>query len=132
MPHNFRDRGAAAVEFALVLIPLSLLTFGIIAVGYAFHVQTVLDNAARDAVRYYALSEPANAASAAEDAAASALTPTFGPQSLDALVTIVTPLECTAGEIVTVTLTYNGDLPLASLIGWDLQLKGSGSMRCNG
>ncbi|MCT1433984.1 pilus assembly protein, partial [Dietzia maris] len=50
-----RDRGAAAVEFALVLPILLLLVLGILEFGRAYHVQTILSNAARDGVRVMAL-----------------------------------------------------------------------------
>jgi len=49
------DRGASAVEFALVAPLLLAILLGIIAFGHAFHVQSVLSNAARDAVRVVAL-----------------------------------------------------------------------------
>ncbi|WP_306231500.1 TadE family protein [Agrococcus beijingensis] len=136
MNRHRSDRGAAAVEFALVLPLLVILTFGIIFFGYAFHLQTILDNAARDAVRYYTLSEPAQASVAAQDAAAAALAPAFGSDALSSGNVTFSPalasLGCTDEEIVTVRLRYNGELPLADLFGWGTQLEGSGSMRCNG
>ncbi len=46
-----RDEGAAAVEFALVLLPLLFIAFGIIGFGLVFTQQQALSNAARDAAR---------------------------------------------------------------------------------
>lgn len=46
------ERGAAAVEFALVIFPLLMVLFGIINFGYAFAQQIALDNAARQGARY--------------------------------------------------------------------------------
>lgn len=46
-----RDRGAAAVEFALVLPVLLLLVLGSIDWGYFFYVQQVVTNAAREGAR---------------------------------------------------------------------------------
>lgn len=45
------ERGAAAVEFALVLIPLLIVVGGIINFGVAFANQISLDNAVRQAAR---------------------------------------------------------------------------------
>ena len=50
-----RDRGATAVEFALVLPLLLLLVFGIIDFGRALNAQVTLTEAAREGVRLAAL-----------------------------------------------------------------------------
>lgn len=50
-----RDRGAAAVEFALCLPLLLLLVFGIIDFGRALNAQITLTQAAREGVRLAAL-----------------------------------------------------------------------------
>src|SRR5215204_889408 len=47
-----RDEGAAAVEFALVVLPLLLLVFGIISFGLYFAGSLGLSNATREAARY--------------------------------------------------------------------------------
>jgi Flp pilus assembly protein TadG len=49
------DRGAAAVEFALVVIPLSMLVFGLLEFGIAFAQNLSLSNAARQGARYAAV-----------------------------------------------------------------------------
>lgn len=46
-----KDRGAAAVEFALILPILVLLVFGIIQYGYFFFQSTAVEAATRDASR---------------------------------------------------------------------------------
>jgi Flp pilus assembly protein TadG len=53
-----RDRGTAAVEFALVVPILLLIVFGIIDFGRALNAQIVLTGAARDGVRLAALGYP--------------------------------------------------------------------------
>lgn len=45
------DEGAAAVEFALILIPLLLLAFGIITFGFLFAQQQILNHAVREGAR---------------------------------------------------------------------------------
>lgn len=46
-----RDRGAAAVEFALLLLPLTLLLLGIINAGYLFGQKLALNQAVREGAR---------------------------------------------------------------------------------
>jgi Flp pilus assembly protein TadG len=53
-----RDRGAAAVEFALLLPVLLLLVFALIDLGRALNAQITLTQAAREGVRLAALSQP--------------------------------------------------------------------------
>ena len=45
------ERGAAAIEFALVMIPLLLIVGGILNFGLAFSQKLALDNAVRQAAR---------------------------------------------------------------------------------
>ncbi|SRR6266567_6634275 len=53
-----RDRGAAAVEFALMLPLLLLLLFGIIDFGRALNAQVTITQAAREGARLAALNQP--------------------------------------------------------------------------
>lgn len=46
------EDGAVAVEFALVVIPLMFMFFGIIGFGFLFSQQLSLSHAAREAARY--------------------------------------------------------------------------------
>lgn len=54
MPRKQRDRGAAAVEFALILPILLLLIGGIIDFGNLYYNQIIVSNAARDGARLVA------------------------------------------------------------------------------
>jgi Flp pilus assembly protein TadG len=54
-----RQRGAAAIEFALLALPLATLTFGITEFGRALHQFNTIAKSARDAVRYQSTGTPA-------------------------------------------------------------------------
>ncbi len=45
-------RGATFTEFAIVALPMLMITFGIIAFGMAVYSYSFVSNSARDAVRY--------------------------------------------------------------------------------
>jgi hypothetical protein len=47
-----RQRGAVAIEFAIVLIPLTMLLFGIAELGRAFYQYDTIVKATRSAARY--------------------------------------------------------------------------------
>ncbi|GAB2834599.1 TadE/TadG family type IV pilus assembly protein [Lentzea nigeriaca] len=129
-PASNRDRGAAAVEFALVLPVLLLVMCGIIDFGRALHAQVVLTQAAREGARLAALGEP-DTVSRTRDAAGSLtaveVDVTACPANLaaaDAVVTVThdftfaTPIDAIAG-------TFGGDIG-------PITLSGKGVMRCQG
>ena len=60
MPRKQRDRGAAAVEFALILPILLLLIGGIIDFGNLYYNQIIVSNAARDGARLVSANPVAN------------------------------------------------------------------------
>ena len=64
-----RESGQALVEFALVLLPLTIILFGIIQFGFLFGGQTGLVNAAREAARYAATLPAANSTTTTVNAA---------------------------------------------------------------
>jgi Flp pilus assembly protein TadG len=67
------ETGAAAVEFALVLIPLLLLILGTIDWGYYFYVREIVADAARAGARAGSL-DPASASTTATNTATAFLT----------------------------------------------------------
>lgn len=54
-------RGAAAVEFALLLIPLLTLVFGVIEYGRALHQYNSLAKTVRDSARFLSVENPSDA-----------------------------------------------------------------------
>lgn len=46
-----RERGAVALEFAVIVLPFLVVVFGIVILSFLFVAQSLLDNAARDAAR---------------------------------------------------------------------------------
>lgn len=73
-PHP-KDRGAAAVELALLLPMLLLIVFGVIDFGRAFNAQVTLTQAAREGGRLAALGQPDGDVTARTQTAATGLNP---------------------------------------------------------
>lgn len=123
------ERGAAAVEFALVLPLLVLLLVGIAEFGRAYHIQATLSGAAREGVRVMALrNDPAAARSATRSAAL--------PVALSDGQIAVTPTSCAATGLTspgtaTVTATQNITF-IGGFFGANITLTGRGVMQCNG
>lgn len=123
------ERGAAAVEFALVLPVLLVLVLGIAEFGRVFNVQTMLSQAAREGARSMALSNSTTSARSAVKNAAPTLNLT------DSQI-MVAPAACptsstTAVTNASVTVTYHVGF-LTTLFGSGLNVTGKGVMRCNG
>jgi len=124
------EHGAGAVEFAFIVPLLLMLVIGIAEFGHAFQVQGTLSAAAREGARVMALqNDPAAARTAVRDAA-----PTLDPAITNAQIT-VTPAACPATSTppanVRVTIAY--PMPfLTGFFGADIDLTGTGVMRCNG
>jgi Flp pilus assembly protein TadG len=113
-----RDRGAAAVEFALLFPLLMLIVFGIIDFGRALNAQITLTQAAREGVRLDALGEPD--VSAETQAAATGLSPVT--------VTVTAcPLGAgpTVNAVVNVSYSFNFVTPIGAIAGL---IGGSGSL----
>jgi Flp pilus assembly protein TadG len=107
--HDARDRGAAAVEFALLLPILLMIVFGIIDFGRALNAQITLTQAAREGARLESLNQP-DVASRTQ-AAATGLS--------NVSVTVVT--SCPAGSgpgvdaVVKVTYSFSFITPVGKL-----------------
>ena len=127
-----RDRGAAAVEFALMLPVLLLIVFGIIDFGRALNAQITITQAAREGARLDALNQPnviprtqaaATGLSGVGVTIVSACPPGSGP---------------TANATVKVTYTFNFVTPIGAIaglfggggLGSPLSLTAQGVMPC--
>ena len=129
------ERGATAVEFALIVPLLLVLVIGIVEFGHAFQVQGTLSAAAREGVRAMALrNDPVDARNVVRNAASS-LNPTITDDQIDIVIVGGTAETCPttgAGDTaVRLTITYS--MPyLTGFFGADIELTGTGVMRCNG
>ncbi len=118
------QRGAALVEFAVILPLLILLVFGTIEFGRAYNAKVTLTHAAREGVRELAITADFDAAAAvATDAASSTLDP--------AEIT-VTATVCDPGNPVELTVAYPFDYDIPLLGDGTLNLTSKGVMRCGG
>ena len=88
------ERGAVAVEFALLAPVLVMLLLGITEFGRAYNAQVTLSSAAREGVRVMAIG---NSPTAARTAAKNAATGAASPALADTNITI-SPATCTAGS----------------------------------
>ena len=99
------ERGAVAVEFALVVPLLLIFLFSIVSVSRAFQVQATLSAAARESARTMAIQNDLPAARSAALAVASA-----ADVPLSSGQVTVSPTSCTgkpATQNITVTITYS-------------------------
>jgi Flp pilus assembly protein TadG len=120
------ERGAAAVEFALVVPVLLLLVFGVIEFSRLYNEQISLTNAARSAARVMAIGNDQALARTAAVNAAPALNPalTGGQVSFS-------PAACAVGGTMSVTINYTSTL-ITGWFGANLPLRGEAAMPCGG
>ncbi|MGY2004195.1 TadE/TadG family type IV pilus assembly protein [Blastococcus sp. SYSU DS1024] len=136
MSGRLRDeRGASAVEFAFIVPLLIVLVIGIVEFGHAFQVQGTLSAAAREGVRAMALrNDPVDARNVVRTAAAS-LNPGITDDQIDITIvggTVETCPTTGAGDTaVRLTITYSKPY-LTDFFGAEIELTGTGVMRCNG
>lgn len=117
------QRGAAAVELALVLPILVLLIFGIIEFGRGYNAKVSLQGAVREGARVLAL-----------DSGDPVTTTIDGAPSLNLLPTHValSTADCVAGEQVSVTATYPFEYNIPLFGSATQTISATGVMRCTG
>ncbi|MCU1518672.1 MAG: TadE-like protein [Pseudarthrobacter sp.] len=122
-PHS--ERGAVAIEFAILLPVLLVLVLGTIEFGRAYNAQISLTNAARDGARVMALQNNTAAAKTASQNAA-------GMVSTGILASDVTvsPSACSTGTQTTVTIHYT--LSTITGIAGPFAMTGKAVMLCGG
>ena len=134
-----RERGAAAVEFALVLLPLCLILLGIIEFGWIFNQQLGLSNAARETVRYMVVhpGTSVDQARAFVDNPNNHLVSPDIAALLDSPNTEIVPPEpepcTTAGQVI--EITYKTPIPWVAgfaLAPASVKLPANGAMTCAG
>jgi TadE-like protein len=126
------DRGAAAVEFALLLPLLLILVFGIIDFGRMLNAQITLTEAAREGARASALGTSASTR-------VDQLTGGLGTVNTS---TTACPANPSATDTTTVTVTYQFQFATpvgilapvlgGSAFGGPITLKSTGVMPCRG
>ena len=118
------ERGAAAVEFALVLPMLLVILLGIIEFGRAYNTQISLTHAARETARHMAIDKDWSAAAAKGVASASSV-------DLQASNFSTSTNTCSKGTDVHITVNY--DLKtITGVGGGKMSLSGKAAMRCGG
>ena len=117
-----RERGAAAVEFALLLPVLVILLLGIIDFGLYYYNNLQLTHAARDAARYLSVNNQAGAAAAIADT--NLVSTVINSEGLN-------PAVSGQPASVTLTATYSfvTPLPLVAGLGRTAQIDASVVMR---
>jgi Flp pilus assembly protein TadG len=120
------ERGAAAVEFAIIAPVLILLLFGIVEYGFMFDAQLQVTGAARQAAREMAVTADTGEASAAAVSATGALSPVLTTADV-----AFSRTDCPSGQDVTATIGYDRPF-ITGLFGATVHLVGTATYRCQG
>ncbi|NKE56517.1 pilus assembly protein [Lentzea sp. PSKA42] len=132
MTNRARDRGATAVEVALLMPILLMLVMGIVDFGRALHAQITLTQAAREGVRVVALKQP-DPATRTQNAAT-------GLSGVGVAVTACPATSSNASAEVEATYTFEFVTPIGGIAalfggggyGDPIELSAKGVMPCEG
>lgn len=132
MQRRFKDpeRGAAAVEFALVLPLLVLLVFGIVQFSIAYNRAQGLHAAAREGARIASLPQTTQGDISARVTSTLAGVPLNGAPTIAVDPSSAQPCKNRSGQTVTVTVTAVTDLDIPLWGSVSKTLTGRGQFRC--
>ena len=115
------------VEFALIVPILLMLLLGIFQFGVIFNDKVQVTNASRDAVRKAAVSRTDANGVADAIAAAKASAPSLNKANM--LVSVSPGQPWTAGQDLTVTVTYPGKISILGIAVWSGLLTATTTVR---
>lgn len=122
------SRGQTAAEFAMIALPLLMLTFGILVCGMAVYNYNFVCDAARDGVRYAIVhGSDASPAATSTDIQNYVLAEAHGMNKSDFSVSTTWSPNNSPGSVVSVTVTYNFE-PLFPMSNAVLPLSSSSQM----
>lgn len=110
-----RDRGSAAVDFALVGGLLTLLFLSVVQLGLVVHVRNTLVDCASEGARYGARADrtPDDAVRRTHDLVASELSPAYASRISGR----ITAEEVDRGGVRAIEVRLSGPLPVVGLVG---------------
>jgi Flp pilus assembly protein TadG len=124
------ERGAVAVEFAIVAPLLVMLLLGIMEFSLVYNVQASVSAAAREGVRVMAITGNASAAKNVAKDTASSLTPAL--KDTDFIFGTACPPTIPPGTSPQTTFTVNYTLSTITGIAGPFKMSGTGAMLCGG
>ncbi|WP_455834993.1 TadE/TadG family type IV pilus assembly protein [Pseudarthrobacter siccitolerans] len=124
------ERGAVAVEFAIVAPVLVMLLLGIVEFSRAYNAQASLSAAAREGVRVMAITGNQTTARSAAKTAAVSLRP--GLQDMNINFGAPCPAMVSTGTSPQTTITITYSLSTMTGIAGPFTMTGKGAMLCGG
>jgi Flp pilus assembly protein TadG len=127
-----KERGAVAVEFALIAPILISLVLGIVEFSNFYNMQISVTQAAREGARTMAIKNDQALAKDAAKAGAPGISPSgFNASGANPTPFVFSASSCTSGTNMKLTVTYQGTA-LTGLFGSTFKVKGEGAMQCGG
>ena len=121
-----RDRGAIAVEFAILVPFLLIIIIGIVEFSRVYNAQISVTQAAREGARAMAVLNDVGQAQTQAVTAAPGLNPALAAGNV-----AITPSACSADTNASATVTYTFP-SLTNFFGTSATVTGVGVMRCGG